>query len=245
MHSAEDRILVLDAMPEWEGPMLAPRDEKMKLFRDKSARDALNARAQQPDNPMRTLANWDNKIIFDVVASENEQYRGRMVGVIAKDQGRDAWDVLCDIAVADELNTSFGSPTPPESIEDWKARAQVWRDRMALRPWRASAPARASSSSTRRKSRFISAPSRAIKKSAPGVNRCSQSSHGAEISGMPHASASNTRIVGMPGNSRTYGRRGMCTVARKRANVRGTSKFGSQPLYPMPASASSARASSG
>src|SRR5207237_722311 len=59
---------VLDARPEWEGPMLASRDEKMKLFRDKSARDALNARAQQPDNPMRMVANWDNKIIFDVVA---------------------------------------------------------------------------------------------------------------------------------------------------------------------------------
>ena len=123
---------VLDAMPEWEGPMLASRDEKMKLFRDKGARDALNARAQQADNPMRTLANWDNKIIFDVMAPENEQYRGRMVGDIAKDQGRDAWDVLCDIAVADELNTSFGSPTPPESVEDWKARAQVWRDKRAV-----------------------------------------------------------------------------------------------------------------
>jgi len=123
---------VLDAMPEWEGPMLASRDEKMKLFRDKAARDALNARAQQLDNPMRTLANWDNKIIFDVIAPENEQFRGRMVGEIAKDQGRDAWDVLCDIAVADELNTSFGSPTPPESVEDWKARVQVWRDKRAV-----------------------------------------------------------------------------------------------------------------
>ena len=123
---------VLDAMPEWEGPMLASRDEKMKLFRDKSARDALNEQAQRADNPMRTLANWGNKVIFDTMAPENQQYRGRMVSEIAKDQGRDAWDVLCDIAVADELNTSFGSPTPPESTEDWKARVQVWRDKRAV-----------------------------------------------------------------------------------------------------------------
>jgi N-acyl-D-aspartate/D-glutamate deacylase len=81
---------------------------------------------------MRTLANWDNKIIFDVVAPENEQYKGRLVGEIAKDQGRPAWDVLCDIAVADELNTSFGSPTPPETVEDWKARVQVWRDKRSV-----------------------------------------------------------------------------------------------------------------
>jgi N-acyl-D-aspartate/D-glutamate deacylase len=119
---------VLDAMPDWEGPMLASRDDKLKLFRDKAARDALNAKAQSPDNPMLAVANWGNKVIFDVVAPENEQYRGRLVADIAKELGRDPWDVLCDIAVADELNTSFGSPTPPESDEDWKLRVSTWRD---------------------------------------------------------------------------------------------------------------------
>ena len=119
---------VLDAMPEWEGPMAASRDEKLKLFRDKSARSALNEQAQRADNPMRMLANWGNKVIFDVVAPENEQYRGRTVAEIAKAEGRDDWDVLCDIAVADELNTSFGSPTPPETDDDWKARVSLWRD---------------------------------------------------------------------------------------------------------------------
>lgn len=123
---------VLDAMPDWEGPMLASKSDKMKLFRDKAARNALNEKAQRPDNPMRAVANWDNKIIFDTVAAENEQYRGRVVGDIAKEQGRAAWDVLCDIAVADELNTSFGSPTPPETEADWKARVQVWRDHRAV-----------------------------------------------------------------------------------------------------------------
>jgi N-acyl-D-aspartate/D-glutamate deacylase len=77
---------------------------------------------------MRMLANWGNKVIFDVVAPENEQYRGRTVAEIAKAEGRDDWDVLCDIAVADELNTSFGSPTPPETDDDWKARVSLWRD---------------------------------------------------------------------------------------------------------------------
>ncbi len=119
---------VLDAMPEWEAPMAASRDEKLKLFRDKHARAALNEQAQRPDNPMRMLANWGNKIIFDVVAPENEQFRGHSVADIAADQGRDPWDVLCDIAVADELNTSFGSPTPPETDDDWKARVSLWRD---------------------------------------------------------------------------------------------------------------------
>ena len=91
---------VLDAMPEWEGPMLASRDEKMKLFRDKSARDALNAQAQQPDNPMRTLANWDNKIIFDVDGAreravprphgrrDRQRPRARRVGCVVRHRRR-------------------------------------------------------------------------------------------------------------------------------------------------------------
>jgi len=123
---------VLDAMPHWEEVMLLPRAEKLQLFRDPAARARLNALAQDPANPMRMLANWSTKTIFDVVAPENQEFRGRTVGEIAAEQGRDAWDVLCDIAVADELLTSFGVVPGPESDEDWKARIEVWRDRRAV-----------------------------------------------------------------------------------------------------------------
>ena len=51
----------------------------------------------------------------------------------------------------------------------------------------------------------IAAPSCAIRKSSPGLNRPSASSQGAETSGMPQASASNTRIVGMPGSASRIG----------------------------------------
>ena len=51
-----------------------------------AARDALNAKAQSPDNPLRMVADWGTKIIFDVVAPENEQYRGRTVGEIAAER---------------------------------------------------------------------------------------------------------------------------------------------------------------
>jgi N-acyl-D-aspartate/D-glutamate deacylase len=123
---------VLDAVPGWEEAMLLPRDEKLKLFRDKAARDALNAKAQAPGNPMGTLTNWATKVIYDVVAEENKQYEGRLVGDIATEQGRDPWDVLVDIVLADELLTSFGTVPIPESDDDWKARLEFWRDPRAL-----------------------------------------------------------------------------------------------------------------
>ena len=40
--------------------------------------------------------------------------------------------MLCDIALADELNTSFGTVPAVDSDDDWKARIEVWRDRRAL-----------------------------------------------------------------------------------------------------------------
>jgi N-acyl-D-aspartate/D-glutamate deacylase len=123
---------ILDAMPGWEEPMLLPREEKLQLFKDVTARRKLNELAQQENNPIRGLANWSNKTIYDVVAEENRQYLGRTVGEIAAEQGRDAWDVLCDIAVADEMLTSFGNPAAPESDDDWRARVEIWRDSRAV-----------------------------------------------------------------------------------------------------------------
>jgi N-acyl-D-aspartate/D-glutamate deacylase len=123
---------VLDAMPGWEDVMLLPRSEKIALFRDRAVRERLNRGAQDPANPLRMLANWSTKVIFDVMADENKPYVGRTVGEIASEQGRDPWDVLCDIALADELLTSFGTIPVPDSDEDWKARCELMADRRAV-----------------------------------------------------------------------------------------------------------------
>jgi N-acyl-D-aspartate/D-glutamate deacylase len=123
---------VLDAIPGWESVMAMPRGDKLAALRDAAMRAHLNDVAHSPANPLQTLADWSDKVIFDVIAPENEQYRGRTVGDIAKEQGRDCWDVLCGIVIADELNTSFGVPLAPESDADWKARLEVWRDSRAV-----------------------------------------------------------------------------------------------------------------
>jgi len=122
---------LLDALPEWEEPMFAPHDEKLAMLSDPAARRRLDELAQQ-DGPLRNIANWAAKIIFDTVAPENEGFRGRTVGEIAEEQGKDPFDALCDIVVADNLNTSFGNPAPVESDEDWKVRVDLWRDGRAV-----------------------------------------------------------------------------------------------------------------
>jgi N-acyl-D-aspartate/D-glutamate deacylase len=123
---------ILDAIPGWEQIMFAPIEEKLAVLSDREARRHLNQLAQDPSNPLFRAANWGAKVIFDVVAPENEQYRGRRVSEIAAQEGREPWDVLCDIAVADELYTSFGSVPAPEPEDDWTARLEVWRSGNAV-----------------------------------------------------------------------------------------------------------------
>ena len=81
---------ILDAMPGWEDVMGLPLDEKLEFFDDDDTLAKLDEQSQRDKNPMRMLANWGNLKIHDVVAPENEQYRGRMVGEIAEDEGRSA-----------------------------------------------------------------------------------------------------------------------------------------------------------
>ena len=58
--------------------------------------------------------------------------RGRTVGEIADEEGRDPWDVLTTSRVADELITSFGTDAPTSTDDDWKPRIEVWRDCRAV-----------------------------------------------------------------------------------------------------------------
>ena len=123
---------VLDAFPGWDGFLARPADERLAVLSDPAERARLDALAQLPENPLRRFANWAEARIFDVVAAENESYRGRLIGEVATEEGRAPFDVLCDIVVADELGTTFGEPPPVDSRADWEARLRVWRDGRAV-----------------------------------------------------------------------------------------------------------------
>ena len=122
---------VLDAIPGWEKVMLLPKEDKREVFADPTQRRKLNELAQA-DGPLRGLAHWETKTILHTLAPENEGCVGRSVGEIAQERGQDAWDTLCDIALADDLETSFGNPAGDDPDEDWEARVEIWRDQRAV-----------------------------------------------------------------------------------------------------------------
>jgi N-acyl-D-aspartate/D-glutamate deacylase len=123
---------ILDAMPNWEAVMLLPYEEKLAAFRDPEVRRQLGEDSQRPDNQMLHLADWGALTVADVVAPANEQYLGRSIGEIATADGREPWDALCDIVLADELNTGLARISRGLPIEDWRARVGAWRDERVL-----------------------------------------------------------------------------------------------------------------
>lgn len=122
---------LLDAVPGWEDAMLLPHEEKKALLADPERRRQLGEVAAR-DHLMRHFTHWSQMVIFYTVAPENARFVGRRIGEIATELGVSPWDALCDIALADDLRTSFGHPSVEEPDVTWEARLQVWRDHRAI-----------------------------------------------------------------------------------------------------------------
>ena len=122
---------VLDALPEWENFILLSKEDKLAALRDPDTRKILDENAQQ-EGPLRNVAHWGAKTIFHTKADENADFVGKTVYEISEITGKSPWDTLVDIAIADDLETSFGNPVNDEPDADWEARVEVWRDSRAV-----------------------------------------------------------------------------------------------------------------
>jgi N-acyl-D-aspartate/D-glutamate deacylase len=122
---------VFDMLNGWAKPMALPVEEKMAMLADPDQRRELNDLAQGP-GPMRGIARWERLRIGETFADTNTQYQGRTVGEIADDEGRETFDVLCDIALADDLRTGLYQPVVGDDEATWQKRVEVWRDDRTL-----------------------------------------------------------------------------------------------------------------
>jgi N-acyl-D-aspartate/D-glutamate deacylase len=120
---------VLDGLPGWRETLHLPVPERVRALADPEVRARLRAGADSDEaGILRGLARWHRLEIVETFALQNAGCAGRSVGAIAKERGGDAFDVLLDIVVADELRTGLTPPSMDDSDEDWKLRAEVWRD---------------------------------------------------------------------------------------------------------------------
>ncbi len=123
---------ILEGLPGWREFFATSIDERMAVLGDPVARKAMNDRAQSDEaGILRYLATWGQLRIEETFAPDQADLVGRRVGSVAEERGLSDWDALCEVVVADRLQTGFGVPIP-ESDADWQARAEVWRDARAV-----------------------------------------------------------------------------------------------------------------
>ncbi|MFI5040786.1 MAG: amidohydrolase family protein [Acidimicrobiales bacterium] len=122
---------VLDAIEGWRKPMSLPPAEKLAFLSDPSARAHLLELAEK-SRGMGALTDWSAKIIVETFTDATKRYEGRVVGDIAAEEGKQPFDALLDIVVADDLRTSFRNATDDDTDADWAARAEIWRDPRAV-----------------------------------------------------------------------------------------------------------------
>jgi N-acyl-D-aspartate/D-glutamate deacylase len=122
---------VLDVFEGWAEIMNASTEEKLRALSDPERRARMADQAAGTKS-MRHLAKWQDHVIVETFTSETAAYAGRRVGDIAEELGKEPFDALADIAIADGLRTTFTRGTPPPGPADWDARLQIWNDPRAL-----------------------------------------------------------------------------------------------------------------
>jgi N-acyl-D-aspartate/D-glutamate deacylase len=122
---------VLDVFEGWAPIMNAPTDEKLRALSDPQQRARMAEQAAGTAS-LRHLAKWQDHIIVETFTPETEAFAGRRVGAIAEELGKEPFDALVDIAIADGLRTTFTRATGAPTAADWEARLQIWNDPRAM-----------------------------------------------------------------------------------------------------------------
>jgi N-acyl-D-aspartate/D-glutamate deacylase len=120
---------VFDAFPGWNKLFDLPLAERLSKLREPAFRDYLQERATSKDAAgFAMLARWENMLIAQVFAEQNKPYEGKKIGAVAAQLGKTPFDTLLDIALADELRTSFMPLTGGDDAATYALRAQLWLD---------------------------------------------------------------------------------------------------------------------
>ena len=120
-------------IPGWGDVMGLPAEERIEKLKDPAVRAELDELAHSKDaGVFRRLSHWANYIIGDTFSPANEGLSWRDVGSIAEEQGKDPFDTLLDIVIADDLRTVLWPKASDGDDASWQARVAVWDDPGAM-----------------------------------------------------------------------------------------------------------------
>ena len=109
---------VFQGMPTWDTVMAQPVAQRMQSFRDLAIRKQLSVEAVETagahayrmglaQRQMSFSRRWDLVEVYMTWHERNKPFSGKSIAQIAQQQGQGIMDTFLDIALADELRTSF------------------------------------------------------------------------------------------------------------------------------------------
>ncbi len=124
---------IFDALPNWAELFKLSIPERIARLRDPAFRRKLDEGAHsEAAGLLRGLARWENMLIDQVARPEHEGLKGRLIGDIAREAGKAPFDCMLDLAISEDLKTSFMPNPVGQDDASWKLRASVWRDPRAV-----------------------------------------------------------------------------------------------------------------
>ena len=118
--------MVFDAVPGWAELFQLPLPERCARLRDPAYRKRLDDSAR--NSSWSGFAQWQNMFIAQTFSDATREYQGKTVGEAAALMNREPFDAMLDIALADDLKTSFMPFTGGDDAATYALRAQLWRD---------------------------------------------------------------------------------------------------------------------
>jgi N-acyl-D-aspartate/D-glutamate deacylase len=118
---------VFERPDEEVASLLSDPSGRASLLSDPSGRASFEALTAGAHKYQQSVLKWSEYRIVETVDASNKRFEGQLVGDIAQREGKRAFDVLCDIVVADHFRTVVALDTAPATCRDWEALVKVWR----------------------------------------------------------------------------------------------------------------------
>jgi N-acyl-D-aspartate/D-glutamate deacylase len=99
---------IFDRLPTWQTIMLLEHDEKIAAFSDEGNREKMRRESDGFDLPATAFPIvWDRVYVTRVGDEKNLDLQGKSIAAIAAAQGKHPVDSLLDLAIDEDLKTSF------------------------------------------------------------------------------------------------------------------------------------------